>query len=350
MRSVRGVFQSESEESSQDSFLDVVANVVGVLIILVMMVGLQASRALVVTEAKQAEPPEGNTNQEVAQLRQELELASRRAESARAATQNLFKQAIALRLEAVAHDEQRVQLAMHRAIIEEDIESRREKLDAQQKDEFDVQRQLLQSQSQLEVMTQEKLTLVSTPTVVEVESVPTPLAKTVEGPAIHLRLRHGLISIVPFQQLKAEVEYQTEGIRRRLQNQNVVEDTFGPIDGYRLKLTLFRARRAGAISGPIAGQLERTSIEQLAAFLPNSERMGQNIEQALMPGAALHTLLQSHRRERTPVVVWLYTDSFEKFRLLKRSLWEMGLSVAIRPLQPGTQIMASSRGTKASAQ
>jgi len=354
VRSVRGVIESEAEDSGQDSFLDVVANVVGVLIILVVMVALQATRALVVTEANPAEEQSqesvDRSMREVAQLHQELDFASRRAETARRATQTMIQQSLALHREAAAHEDQRVQLAMHRAVIEEDIKRRRENLDTPHKDEFDVQRQLVESQLQLDEMIQEKLTLVSTPTLVEVECLPTPLAKTIEGSAIHLRVRHGLVSIVPFERFEDKVKGQTENILRRLRNQDKIEDTFASEDGYRLKLTVFRQRQGGAVSGPIAGQLERSSIEHLVEFLPNSERMGQNVEQALMPGAALHLLLQSHRRQRTPVVVWLYTDSFDEFRILKRTLWEMGLSVAIRPLEPGSQIMASSRGTKASAQ
>ena len=41
----------EEEETSQDSFLDVVANIVGVLVILVMLVGAQASQRLLVANA-----------------------------------------------------------------------------------------------------------------------------------------------------------------------------------------------------------------------------------------------------------------------------------------------------------
>ena len=350
MRSARGVLDSGAEDSGQDSFLDVVANVVGVLIILVMMVGIQSTHAWITSAAKPSPEKTNRSQQDIAQLRQELKQTTRRVDLSRREVNEMVQRTIAIRHEAAEHHQQRLELAMHRAVIQDDIKNRRSQLDAQNKDEFDVQRQLVESQMHLDELTQEKLTLVSTPTKVEVESVPTPLAKTVDGPAVHLRLRHGLVSIVPFQLLKEEVEYQVARIRRRLQSQDVVEDTFGPIDGYRLKLTLIKARQSGAVGGPIAGQFQRSTIEQLAEFLPNSERLGQHVEQALMPGAALHTLLQKIRRERTPVVVWLYTDSFEEFRILKRTLWENGLSVAIRPLEPGTQIMASSRGTKASAQ
>ncbi|MCG8451346.1 MAG: MICOS complex subunit MIC60 [Pirellulales bacterium] len=354
MRSARLASNGETQEAGQDSFLDVVANVVGVLIILVMVVGLQASHSMLV---KQALPADETVTQTAAKskhdldkLREEINKASSQAFAARREVQEAAQRVVAIRREAAAHDERRVELAMHRAVMEEDIARRRKRLDSQQQREFDVQRQLFESQLKLEQMTQEQLTLVSTPDTVEVECVPTPLAKTVDGPATHLRLRHGLVSIVPFQQLQDEVEFQIESMRRRLRSRDGIQDTFGPIDGYRLKFVVQRVPQASAVRGPIVGQIERTNFEYIGEFLPNSERFGQNVEQALMPGAALYTHLQEQRRERFPIVVWLYTDSFNEFRILKGALWEMGFLVAIRPLQPGAQIRASSRGTKASAQ
>jgi hypothetical protein len=74
------------------------------------------------------------------------------------------------------------------------------------------------------------------------------------------------------------------------------------------------------------------------------------VEQALMPGSTLHSRLNSYQRQLPSVVIWLYTDSFDEFRPLKRALWEMGASVAVRPMQPGSLIGASPHGTKSSAQ
>ena len=354
MRSARALRNTDLDDSSEDSFLDVVANVVGVLIILVMVVGLQASRGILVTESERLEKPASSSadeaGEDLAKLQQKFDEASRQAILTRQNVQEIANRVLAIRDEAKAHDQQRVKLAMHRQVIEEDIEHRRENLDAQRQREFDVQRQLVESQMQLDQLTQEQLTLVSKTDVEEIECVPTPLAKTIDGSAIHLRLRHGLVSIVPFEQLQKEVEYHLDGIRRRLQGRDGIQDTFGPIDGYRLKFVVQKQRRNVAVSGPIAGQIERSNYDYVGEFLPNSEKIGQSVEQALMPGATLSTLLQSHRRERFPVVVWLYTDSFDEFRILKRALWEMHFSVAIRPLEPGAHIRASSRGTKASAQ
>ncbi|MCH2115536.1 MAG: hypothetical protein MK171_11580 [Pirellulales bacterium] len=342
-----------ADETGQDSFLDVVANVVGVLIILVMIVGLQASQSVLKNASLSghaAKHSNVTSEEDVEKLRQELAEATEQALASRRTVRQTTRRASAIRSEAVALDRQRIALAMHRTVVEEDIANRREKLDSVRTREFDVQRQLVESQLQLEKMMQEQLAIDSTPSTVEVESVPTPLAKEVDGEAIHLRLRHGLVSVVPFRQLQNEVENHLGDMRRRLHTREGIQDVFGPIDGYRLKFVVQKSRPPDAVSGPLMGQLERSRYVYEGDFLPNSEKIGQNVEQALMPGAALHSHLLDNRRTRAPVVVWLYIDSFDEFRILKSALWKMSYAVAIRPLQPGTAIRVSSRGTRASAQ
>ncbi len=60
----------QQEDTTEDSFLDVVANVVGVLIILVMMVGMQASRSRFLTDASQ--PPDVASVQSTEQSPEDL--------------------------------------------------------------------------------------------------------------------------------------------------------------------------------------------------------------------------------------------------------------------------------------
>ena len=346
-----------AEENSEDSFLDVVANVVGVLIILVMLVGAQASRSVLVAtpETTPIEEPIVQANpgptHDLDQLRDELELASQSARKSQRQIQELAIQVAKISHETKAYDQQRVELAMHRSIIEEDIQRRKDQLDAKKQRQFDVQRQLLETKLDLDKLTQEQLTLISAPTeVTEVECIPTPLARTVEGQAIHLRLSKGLVSVVPFERLMEEVQYNIEGTRRRLQDRNRVVETYGPLDGYRLKLTIAKFRSQNSVNGPLVGQIERVRIGWEAEIIPVSAEIGQNVEQSLLPGGALHQHLLSQQRHKPAVVVWLYTDSFDEFRPLKRALWEMGFALATRPMQPGTNIKASPQGTKAAAQ
>ncbi len=353
----------QQEDTTEDSFLDVVANVVGVLIILVMMVGMQASQSRFLADASQSpdaasvqpaeQTPEhaGQTSEDLEKLNSQLDEARRQANASQRSVFELATQISRVSHEADAHDRQRIELAMHRALIEADLQRRRELLDSGRQQEFDVQRQLLQSQIKLDELTREHLSLAgSAPEVEEIECVPTPLAKEVDVPSIHLRLREGLVSIVPVEQLREEFLFHAEEIRRRLRSNSKVVETFGPIDGYRAKFTFIKRRAAGSLGGPIAGQLRENVLETYIEFLPTSDDIGQNVERALMPGSALYEYLQSQRRESPPVDVWLYTDSFNEFRPLKRALWEMGFSLATRPLRPQDTIGASPYGSKSAAQ
>lgn len=345
----------EAEDSGQDSFLDVVANVVGVLIILVMVVGLQASNGLIqksnpnnVHESMQSQT---RVDAEmIDSLKQELESAAKIALETQAEIEKSAYRLISVQQEVNFNDQQRVELATHRALIEEDIANRRDKLDQQEQRKFDVQRELFESQLKLEKLTNEQLTLASNTDTVEVECVPTPIAKTIEGPAIHIQVRNGLVSVVPFDELIEEAKSYTKGMASRLQNRSRVHDIIGPINGYRLKLTVLDIQSAAAITGPQVGQLKRSQRELIVEFLPNSKKMGLNIEQALLPGADLHRALEENRRERLPIVMWLYNDSFGDSNVLKRKIWEMGYPLAIRPLEIKANIAASTFGEKASAQ
>ena len=162
--------------------------------------------------------------------------------------------------------------------------------------------------------------------------MPTPLAKETDVPAIHLRLRKGLVSIVPIEKLEQDIRLHHESILRRLQSNSEIVETFGPIDGYRAKLKIFKR---SVVVGSLAGQRQEYVLEPFTQFLPISDDIGQNIEQALLPGSMLHDYLESHRRESPPVEVWLYSDSFQEFQTLKRALRDWKYSIIDPALASG---------------
>ena len=348
------------EQDSQDSFLDVVANVVGVLIILVMLVGMQATQSLTAqqrerlaessAQAAQEHPAKTVSEQDLDDLKSRVKLAKREVLESRQEVVDLATKVTRIGSELSSQEKQRVELAMHRSLIEEDIERRREELDDQSRQEFDVQRKLLASQLELEDLNQQRIVLASAPSEVEeIEVVPTPQAKEVDVPSIHLRLRDGLVSIVPVESLLDEMRFRLPDIQRRLQSSSNVREVVGPIDGYRLKSKyLKRARRP--VGGSTVGSRVVNEMFQIHRFEPVDDEIGESVEQALTPGQRLHTYLQSKRRESPPVDVWLYTDSFDEFRVLKKALWKMGFAISTRPLQPGDHIEASPLGTKSAAQ
>jgi hypothetical protein len=235
--------------------------------------------------------------------------------------------------------------------VEEDIAKRRARLDADKQKEFDVQRKIVEAQIELDKLMQEQLGLLDGPeTVEELESVPTPMAREDDSEAIHLRVKNGLISAVPLGELTQQVDTHIHDILRRLQTSSEVVDTFGPINGYRLRFSIAKFDAPSSIAGPRAGIVQKQVIDYKYEILPTSETIGQDVELAIAPGGSLYQYLNAKKRETKVVVVWLYADSFEDARLLKRSLWEMGFSVAMRPLPLGMNIIGSLHGSKSAVQ
>jgi hypothetical protein len=350
----------------QDSFLDIIANIVGILIILVMVVGVRASHCAVTlhetSSARVAGSPEKPSQSgshgadRIPLLREEVEQTTRKLLVSRSEIKTMASRITSMSREVERQDQQRMKLNMHRALVEEDLRKRRDQLSGTEQKEFDVQRKIRESQIRLDELTREQLSLAAAPPMVEeVETVSTPLARQVNGEEIHLRLKGGLVSIVPIQSLMDEIYPRVDQLRRTLQERGNVVETFGPIDGYRLRLTLSRSVTPPSFAAPVhlqsPGSHPRSNqIEQYFKFLPVSDSLGQNVEQALLPGAALKKLLEAHRQNATPMTIWVYTDSFDAFRILKRTLWEMNFPVAVRPMAMGDQIGASPHGTRSAAQ
>jgi hypothetical protein len=361
----RGNLNSEEDGvlPGQDSFLDIIANMVGIIIILVMVVGVRASHHVT---SGNAQHRIGSLNgvslvpnqsaDKVAALRADVKQASKQIMVSRAEIETIAGRIESMFHEAELQDQQRIRLNMHRALVEEDMQKRRAQLSSTQQREYDVQRQIGESQIHLDELAREHLALASAPPIVEkVETVTTPLARQVQGEEIHLRLKGGLVSVVPVQSLVNQVYPRLDQLRRTLHERGHVLETFGPIEGYRLRLTFARTIASQSFATPAHFQPtgsnpRRSQVEQNFKFLPVSEHLGQNVEQALLPGAPLQKLLAAHRREATPVTLWIYTDSFAEFRTLKRALWEMNFPVAVRPMAMGDQITASPNGTRSSAQ
>ena len=346
--------QHDDDDSmpGQDSFIDVVCNMVGILIVLVMIVGVRASRPAEFDAAMTPKKPKADAgvNEQLVDAR-ELE---KEIEEANKATKELEREAarvVDLAVQAAATEQRRQQLLMLQTAVEQQIAERRAKLDEAGKTQFDVQRAIAEAEIKLTELTQEQISLVSqTADVEEVECVPTPLAKTVEGDEIHVRIKRGLLAVVPSDALLEDVSARGgDYIRRGLRDRNAVEDVYGPIDGFRMRLTV--TRHTVAVQGPPGVPMPpQTAVELQGVFLPISEDIGQTIDQALLPSSVFMRQLKSRRATSPAVTAWVYPDSYGELRTLKRAMWEAGVALAIRPLPHGQPIIFSTSGSKSSAQ
>jgi hypothetical protein len=316
---------------------------VGILILLVMVVGARATQSILSAPKVTAEagPP--------AVAAEELLAAQREAVEIERETGQLLARAIQLRSETSLREQERVWLATFVAAAKEELNARRAELDEERRREFDLSTKTADVQQELDSLMREQIALLSqAPEVEQIESLPTPLAKSVKGRELHLRLAAGHVAVVPFDKLRDEFEAYVERNVWRLREHGEMSGTVGPIDGFRLRYRI--QLQQVAVAHQAGFDTLHTVPKWRCEFLPISPRLGEPVEQAVMPASGLHRILKMHAPEATTVTIWTYPDSFHQFRTLKKALFELGYAAAGRPLPDGVPIGASPDGTESAAQ
>lgn len=335
---------STAEAPGNDSFLDVVANLVGILLILIMVVGTQAKNAFVA--AIDRAPP---ASTEPTKLEREVAAAEAAASAVERDFQNLSEKIARQKFEVEYRHLERDRLATAVAAAQKVLEQRRSELSAAEQEQFDLYAQLNTARRELRDLRLARdaaLNTAATPGIIE--HLPTPLAKTVFGKELHLQLRHGKVAFVPLNEFVAQLKEDAPKNSWKLKDADRITETLGPLEGFRMKYTLAKTSKivqtqAGAARGSYV-ELERFIL------IPLSDDMGEPIETALEPGSGLQWILKEYPSDRTTVTVWVYPDSFEEFRKLKAELFKLGYSTAGRPLPEGHPIGGSPEGSHSAAQ
>lgn len=330
----------ESNPGCHDSFLDVVTNIVGILIILVVVAGLRAKNAPV--HASVVKDP----RLEAAAEDLQKDLAAE--QSVRQDIFRMVEQIRAVQREGLVRFQQREQLATLLALLEHKLKTHREQLDAKAREDFDLARLLADARQKLGQIERERQQAeTSEPEPILVENYPTPLSKTVDGDENHFQLRGGRIAYIPLKRLldrfKADVQRQLY----KLTDLPELSDTVGPEGGFRLRYVMERE------DAPPEVQLQRghgtyASLRQWS-LIPVSGELGEPVGAALAEGSNFRQTLAS-LRPGTTVTVWVYPDSFAEFRQLRKELYRMNFPVAGRPLPEGTPIGGSPKGSKSAAE
>ena len=343
----------------QDSFIDVVCNMVGILIVLVMIVGVRATGANTPTPASApvsatAAPAAAKIVMAPAdaELLRKLQDTKARADHAELEIADAAGQMLDLEAQSILVEARREQLTLVKAAVEQDIAERRAKLSDEGQKKFDVQREIAESEIKLHQLTQEQVSLVSTSTEVEkVVCVPTPIAKEVTGEEIHVRLKHGLLAVLPTDELLAEVERRgVDYIRNSLNHRNQAEEVYGPIDSFRMRFFVARRQAESLPGAPRTMGQEPARIFLRFTFEAVAEQIGQPIEQAMLPDSKFMRKLGSKRTANPAVIAWVYADSYAELRTLKREIWKAGLPLGVRPVVNDQPIIFVTGGSRIVAQ
>ncbi len=327
-----------AEPVNGDSFLDIVASVVSIMIIMVVMEGMRIKNA----------PPKLAVPASPAAKELERHLAAE--ESLRGDVWKIAEEVRDVKRQAAARGAERDLLATVVAAAEEKIQERREKLDHAKQADFDLLRGLSQSRFQLEQLVGERERVENQPAApIVVESYPTPISRAVDGPEAHLLLSNGRVVFVPIETLVEQVKARLRRQGSQLANGDELTDTVGPVDGFRLRYTLGRhnitpetMRETGR--GGSYVQVQRFEI------IPDSNDLGEPVRLALEEGSDFRQALAKILPGRTTITIWVYPDGFEAFRQVRKELYRLGYAIAARPLPPGTPISGSPQGSKSAAQ
>ncbi|MCC9642105.1 hypothetical protein LOC71_07455 [Rhodopirellula sp. JC740] len=347
-------------ELGHDAFLDIVANLVGILIILVVVLGTQTQRItraltspdeiaqkpgeLVQPEAVIPNMPTLATESQISELAQ----TAMQAAAAQRESNRLEKMIVRYDAELEVAKRERGALLDLLTLAEEAWAEKQKSLDEQKVRAAKLGSEMQEVSSQLAELagTKERLENQELP-VVAVEHLPTPMAKTVFGDEIHLRLKNNRLSVVPIEPLLEAIKEDFGRVIRGSRNGRS-SSAVGPIRGYVAHYAMDKS--TGRITQ--SGKTGMGTRVQLAGMViePLEEPHGQPIDQVLTTSRLLDVELAGRDPSKTTITVWVYPESFASFRSLKEHLYRRGFATAARPLPADRAITGGPSGSRSQAQ
>ncbi len=326
----------------QDSFLDVVANLVGILIILVTIVGAQARDAY-----RRRQNPE---------LGEQLVAERNNAQTLRDVTEQLEQEinALAARLQRYQFDlayrqKERDKFLVVLTAVRHELEAAKQKLDQSQRQQLEQAASVAQLEKELASLEQATRALANAdvgPSVLE--HLPTPMAKTVFGKELHVRLLQGRVVVLPWDEIVEKLKESAQQHVWKLREVPSLTEETGPVGGFRIRYTLRAVEdEIPTKAGPI---LQRHAQLDHFELVPVSDELGEPLEKALQPDSQFSAHLGLADPRLTTVTVWVYPDSFDDFRRLRQHIYQKGFLTAARPMPFDLLIGGSPYGSRSAAQ
>lgn len=381
-------------EFGSDSFLDVVCNIVGILIILIVVVGVRLQRQPLPADPKLADQiaaaaaaAEALTAKQNAavqtagqnrlslqnsltsletderQLQQELQSITADSLAAQQETAGVRAKLTAQQTQRDTQGRREQKLAAERNATAARVASLQNslKLSEQKHSELEAAlRRTLDSEKQTQqknrTVAVETLQLTEQLTAAQQQTQPadrlnhrlSPVTKPVESDDVHFRVDGGRVSIIPLQDLLDRLKDQVLARRSTIMRFNQFEGVVGPVGGYSMKYTVEK-EGGSALESLQTGDLRvRVSVSKWQLQAEES-LLQESVADALRPGSRFRQQLETCPPDSV-VTIWVYENSFEQFAAIRELAHGLRLRVAARPLPDGTPIVGSPNGSRSSAQ
>jgi hypothetical protein len=333
----RGDSDKVEELPAQDSFLDLVANIVGIMILLVVIVGIRAATSL----TEEGQPVAGPS----------VEVLT--AEKVRDSINQLHAVATEvgeLELKAARLDQRADELDQHRIAligyvdeVEQELARRREKLNEPEREEFDLRVAISQAEAELDEKMRERISLESGLTNTKtLRNVPTPIVRKAADNEVTLWVDEGRVAIVPFEELWSLVKADLE---RRLAVRHL------PKGISEMALNGFVIRYAVAFRNltlPTGAVVQQAG--PVAQIRPEKGNPGEVVSEACEEGSRLMDHLKNLDPKTTTVTIWVRTSSFADAHPVREMVAKRGFSTAVWPRPEGSYIEISPWGSESQAQ
>jgi hypothetical protein len=329
--------RSAVDIGGHDSLLPILASVVGILIVAVVLVGarLRASQA-----PADAEPSP------IA----ELDLRRGAAGSLEDEIHRLNDEARKVQIVAAERYAQRGALAEEIAAGEKVLADHRATLDGEARRQFDLAHEIAQARAELERLEAAQADAKTKPgKAIQIQNYPNPISRIVDGKELHFQLKDGRIAVIPWDDLMNKLKSVFAEKIWRLKEQDEFTDTLGPQGGFLLRYTMVKEEMSFE-TAQMVGHGGTVIQLSLAQFLPVKDNMGETVEEALGPNSAFHQSLSDFRAGDWTCTLWVYPDSYELFRAVRKDLYQRGFAIAGRPITPDMVIGASPQGSKSAAE
>jgi hypothetical protein len=334
--------RQEAEPVNADSFLDIVASVVCIMLIMVLMIGMRIRNT----------PVQAPLSPEAVQAVADLEKVAAEERSLREDLAKSAEEVRSLEREAAVRGLERDMAATAVAAMEHEIRTRRLQMDTQTQADFDVARDLAGARRQLEEVQRRQVEVqTARPDPIVIESYPTPIGRAVDNREAHFHLRLGRVAYVPVEKLALLARDDAKRKADKLVDRRDLPEfteTVGPENGFRFRYTAERFERVEKTpQGP--ARYVGLRVSQWTV-IPVAGQLGEPVDEALAPSSEFRRVLAGLKPDQTTLTVWVYPDSFDAFRRLRKELHQLGYQVAARPLPEGVMIAGSPKGTKSEAE
>ncbi|MEQ1826640.1 MAG: hypothetical protein ABL921_11875 [Pirellula sp.] len=328
----------DETQIGEDSFLDTIANLVGTLIILVVIVGARSyPTAKLAAEEK---------------LRDKIDELESPVTIAKQLDRDLIQQHEELQkyeVEVAYRDAERMAIMDRVTIAERLAEQELKNVDESTREQIMSETEMNELQKQLADLLKQQGDLQSVqPTTAVLQHLPTPMAKTVFGRELHVMIRGGIVSVIPWDRLVDALRSEARRSAERNTQKERFVNQLGPIDGFMMIYGL--KSQSGVMSDGRTARLAKSIELEKFELEPTPEVLRETVDQTLGSNGRLRLELTANSAQHTTVTVWVYPDSFSEFRALKERLFAEGFLCAARPLPFHIRIGASPKGSVSTAQ